>query len=96
MEEAKRVRRPKEGEMFGIAVAMLGASRLTVECEDGKTRMVRIRGKLRKRIWVRVGDLVLVVPWQTEPDEKADMVWRYTKTEANFLKKKGYAKDLDF
>ncbi len=63
--EARRVRRPKEGEMLGIAIAMLGASRLTAECEDGKTRMVRIRGKLRKRIWVRVGDLVVLVPWKT-------------------------------
>ncbi len=94
--EPQKLRFPKEGELLGITVAMLGASRITVDCEDGITRMGRILGKLRKRVWVRVGDLVIVKPWSIEPNKKADVVWRYTRTQAAIIKKKGYGKNLDF
>lgn len=95
-DEVKRLRLPREGEVLGIAVAMMGAGHVTVECEDGLTRMGRIPGKIAKRVWVRVGDLVLIEPWKIEPTKKADIVWRYTKTEANFVKRKGYGKNLNF
>ena len=90
-----RIRKPEPGQLFGTAIAMLGASRLRVECEDGKTRMVRIPGKLRKRVWVRIGDVVIVEPWKIQSDEKADLVWRYTKTQSNVLRKKGLLKNLE-
>ncbi len=90
-----RIRKPKRGEMFGIAVAMLGAGKVTVECEDGKTRIGRIRGKIKKRKWIRPGDLVLLKPWIVQSDERADIVWRYQRTEANWLKRKGFIKNLD-
>ncbi len=77
----------REGEMFGIADQLLGASRIQVICEDGKSRMGRIPGKLRKRMWMREGDLVIVSPWDFQ-DEKADIVYRYTKTQAKYLSRK--------
>ncbi len=74
---------------------MLGAGKVTVECEDGKTRIGRIRGKIKKRKWIRPGDLVLLKPWIVQSDERADIVWRYQRTEANWLKRKGFIKNLD-
>lgn len=95
-EQVRRVRLPKKGELFGVVTAMLGAGRVRADCEDGKERMCRIRGKIVKRIWIRAGDLILLKPWDIEPDEKADVIWRYIKTEANWLKRKGYVKNLNF
>ncbi|MHC1566518.1 MAG: translation initiation factor eIF-1A [Candidatus Syntropharchaeia archaeon] len=90
-EEVVRVRIPKkeEGEIVGVVENMLGANRLLVRCADGVTRMARIPGKLKKRVWIRVGDVVIVVPWEFQ-NEKADVVWRYTRPQVEWLQKKGY------
>lgn len=93
-EEIARTRLPRQGEIFGVVLAMLGAGRLSVECEDGLTRICRIPGKIVKRIWIRVGDLVLVEPWKVQEKERADIIWRYTRTQASWLKKKGYIEKL--
>ncbi len=54
------------GEMFGRVVEIYGNERMGVFCEDGKQRVGRIRGKIKKRVWVRKGDLVIVSPWDWE------------------------------
>jgi len=56
-------------------------------CEDGKSRMARIPGRMKRRMWIRVGDLLIVKPWAFQ-DEKADVVYRYTKTQALNLSRK--------
>ncbi len=85
-----RVRVPKRerGEIFAIAEQLLGASKIRVVCADGKTRLGRIPGKLRRRMWIREGDLLIVVPWDFQ-DEKANVVWRYTKTQSTYLSRQG-------
>lgn len=87
--EYVRVRLPhkKENEIFGIVDQLLGASRIRVMCADGKSRMARIPGKMKKRMWIRAGDLVIVKPWSFQ-DDKSDIVWRYTKTQASYLSRK--------
>ena len=61
-----------EGEMFAVAETFQGGSRLQLICEDGERRMGRIPGKLRRRMWVRENDLLIVVPWSFQ-DSKADV-----------------------
>lgn len=39
---------------------MLGNGRLEAYCFDGKKRLAHIRGKMRKRVWVNQGDIVLL------------------------------------
>lgn len=68
---------------------MLGANHMSVLCMDSVTRMCRIRGKMKKRSWVREGDTVIVVPWSFQ-DEKADIIWRYTAPQTNWLERQGY------
>ncbi|MFX1297908.1 MAG: translation initiation factor eIF-1A [Promethearchaeota archaeon] len=84
-----RVRLPIEGEVLGIAVQMLGGSRVKVQCMDGKMRLCRIRGKIVKRLWIREEDIVLVSPWPFQ-DERGDVVHRYRKAEADWLDRHGY------
>lgn len=93
-EEILRTRIPKEGEVLGVAVAMLGAGRIRVKCKDGLTRICRIPGKIRKRVWIRIGYLVLIQPWEVQPKEKGDIIWVYKKNQSDWLRRKGYAKNL--
>ena len=82
----------KVNEMFALASQILGGRRVTVLCEDGETRMARIPGKMRRRQWVREGDLIIVWPWDFQ-DSKADVKHRYTKTQAMYLSRKGVLPD---
>ena len=79
--------KPK-GEMFAVAETFQGGSRQQLICEDGKRRMGRIPGKLRRRMWVRENDLLIVVPWSFQ-DSKADVKFRYTPTQTSNLKRNG-------
>ncbi len=89
--EVTRVRVPREarGEILGTVTKMLGAYHLSVQCLDNVTRMCRIRGKMKKRTWVREGDTVIVVPWSFQ-DAKGDVTWRYTGPQVNWLARKGF------
>ena len=89
-EEVVRVRLPstRDGEIFGVADQLLGASRIRVMCADGKSRLGRIPGKLKKRMWIREGDLLIVRPWEFQ-ESKCNIVHRYTKTESTYLSRRG-------
>ena len=83
----KKRRLPKRDEMFAVVTEVTGGSRMRALCGDGKMRMIRIGGKLKKRMWCRENDLIIVKPWAIQSDEKADLVYRYLPTERkNILK----------
>ena len=79
-------RRPR-GECFGIASQLLGAARIRVMCEDSVSRMGRITGKMKKKMWIREGDLLIVRPWGFQ-EGKADILFRYSRTQAQYLSRK--------
>jgi translation initiation factor 1A len=79
--------------MFALAEQILGGRRVNVLCADGEMRLARIPGKMRRRQWVREGDLIIVWPWDFQ-DSKADVKHRYTKTQAMYLSRKGVLPDV--
>lgn len=87
-----RLRLPRPGEIVGIVTELVGGARMRVQCEDGKERLARVPGKIRRRIWVRAGDYVLVKPWPVEGGEKCDITFRYTNVQSDALRAKGYLK----
>lgn len=87
-DEFGRIRLAREGEIYGIVLSNMGSSRLLIECKDGKERMCRIPGKIRRNIWVKADDLVLIKPWSIESDKKGDLVWRYNRLQADWLRRK--------
>ena len=89
-EDLGNVHLPVANDVLGIAVKMLGFDRVTVQCQDGRERLCRIRGKLKRRVWIRVGDVVLVSPWDFQSDVRGDIYWRYRKNETGWLRSKGY------
>ncbi len=91
-----RVRIPQKEEVLGIVKQRLGGSRMRVLCLDGKERICRIPGRLRRALWVRENDVVVVEPWELGGNEKGDIVYKYkSKAEVDFLKKKGYLKGVE-
>jgi translation initiation factor 1A len=85
-EEVGRLPLPRRnrGEVFGIANQLLGAARIRVMCEDSVSRMGRITGKMKKKMWIREGDLLVVRPWGFQ-EGKADILFRYSRTQAQYL-----------
>jgi len=84
---------PENGELFGRVVKLVGGDNIIVKTTDGKVRTCRIRGKIKRRMWIRDNDLVLVAPWDFQSD-KADIIWRYIAAHADKLQKDGYLADL--
>jgi len=91
-EVVERVRLPRGRELFGVVESMLGANKLRVRCSDDKMRICRIPGRLRKRVWMREGDLIIVEPWEIQGDTNGDAVWKYTAAQVEWLKRKGFLK----
>jgi translation initiation factor 1A len=89
-EELSEMVLPSANDVLGIAVKLLGFDRVLVKCQDGHERLCRIRGKMKRRVWIRVGDVVLVSPWDFQSNQRGDLIWRYTKAQAELLRKKGY------
>ena len=91
-EELKQMVLPGGTDVLGIAQKLLGFDRVLVKCQDGHERVCRIRGKMKRRAWIRLGDIVLVSPWDFQFEKKGDIIWRYKRNQADWLRKNGYLK----
>merc|ERR1712000_458293 len=50
----------EEGQEYAQVLKMLGNGRLEALCSDGSKRLAHIRGKLRKKVWINQGDIILL------------------------------------
>jgi len=89
-----RVRLPRGNESIGLVENRLGQGRLRVSCFDGKARVCRIPGRLKRRLWVREGDIVLVQPWEFGGDEKGDVIYKYRPAQVQWLRTRGHIKEV--
>jgi translation initiation factor 1A len=89
-EDMGRIPVPAANDVLGIAVKLLGFDRIMVKCQDGHERLCRIRGKMKRRVWIRLGDIVLVSPWDFQSDVRGDICGRYRKNQTAWLRSKGY------
>ena len=90
---ARRALTQKEdGQEYALVSKMLGSSRIECLCADQKKRLCLIRGKMKNRVWIKVGDLVLVSLRDFEPD-KGDVILKYSPEEYKDLKKMGALPD---
>lgn len=93
--EVIRVRLPRRGQLLGEVEQLLGDRRMSIKCTDGHTRLCRIPGKIRRRIWIKEGDVVLIEPWTVQTNERGDILKRYTRQQAQWLEEKGYLKNIE-
>ena len=82
----KEIRLPEEGELFGRVLKMMGGENVMIKCDDNITRRGRIRGKLKRRVWIRDNDIVILAPWDFKEKERGDIVWRFTLPQVDWLK----------
>ncbi len=94
-QEIRRVKLPRGNQTMGILEQRLGGSRMRVRCLDGKSRICRIPGRLKRSLWVREGDVLLIEPWELGGDKKGDVIFKYKPIQVGFLRKKGYLKGLE-
>jgi len=87
-EEKRELKFKEEGQEYAQVLRMLGNGRLEAFCFDGVKRLCHIRGKLRKKVWVNQGDIILV-GLRDYQDAKADVILRYNAEEARNLKAYG-------
>ncbi len=92
--EISRIKFPKGRECLGIVEQRLGGSRMSVRCLDGKKRICRIPGRLKRKLWVRESDIVIVEPWEYD-SAKGDITFKYRPTQVDWLKKKGHLKGIE-
>ena len=94
-ESGIRPRMPdEEFEVLGIAERLLGNDRIMVRCLDGFTRLCRIKGKMKRRSWIRINDIVIVSPWDFQSDKRGDITYRYQRNQADWLRNNGYSEAL--
>ncbi|KAF0286917.1 Eukaryotic translation initiation factor 1A, X-chromosomal [Amphibalanus amphitrite] len=82
----------EDGQEYAQVAKMLGNGRLEAMCFDGVKRLCHIRGKLRKKVWINQGDIVLVGLREFQ-DQKADVILKYNDDEARNLKTYGEIPD---
>jgi len=87
--ERVRLPRPDQKEILAIVEQRLGGSRMTVRCFDGVRRIARIPGRLKRSLWVRENNIVIVVPWEFS-NEKCDIIYKYNRNQVEYLRKKGH------
>ena len=81
-----------DGQEYAQTLKMLGSGRCQGKCFDGKTRLLHIRGKMRKKIWIKQDDIVLI-GLRDYQDDKADIIYKYSAEEARKLKSGGHLPD---
>ena len=86
-----RVKLPKGKEVIGIIEQRLGGNKMHVSCTDGKTRNCRVPGRLRRKLWLRPNDVVIIEPWELD-NTKGDVLFKYRPAQIEWLKRNGYLK----
>jgi len=86
-----RVKLPRGREVIGIITQRVGGGRMMISCMDGKTRNCKVPGRLRRGMWLRENDVVIVEPWEFD-NEKGAVLFKYSKAAIERLKKQGLLK----
>ncbi len=83
-----RLKTQSESE-YAFVTKMLGNNRVEVNSCDGKTRLGNICGKMRNKVFINVGDLVLLDLREFQ-DSKAEVVHKYHPDEVRQLRIQGH------
>ncbi len=88
-----RVKVPRGKEVLGVIEQRYGGMKMLVRCLDGKSRNCRVPGRLKRKLWIREGDIVIIEPWEFDND-RGDILFKYTPAAVDWLKQRGYLKEI--
>ncbi|KAJ2721284.1 Translation initiation factor 1A [Coemansia sp. Benny D115] len=88
-----------EEQEYAYVTKMLGHGHLQATSISGESLRVHIRGKLRKKVWIAPGNLILVSEREFEKpkeghDKNVDLILKYNDDEEAQLKKYGEIPDI--
>lgn len=88
-----RFKDENESQEYAQITKALGNCRFEVLCFDGKTRLATMCGKMRKRVFVNQGELILVSlrDWQ---DSKCDIIDKYNDNDIQKFRQKKLLPDF--
>jgi translation initiation factor 1A len=93
-EQKIRIRMLRSGEIIGKVDQRVGGNRMIVKCTDGVTRNCRIPGRLRRALWIRENDIIIIKPWEFD-NSKGDVLFKYNKNVISQVKKKGMLEGIE-
>jgi translation initiation factor 1A len=82
---------PRGREIIGIIEERYGGNKMRVSCLDGKERNCRVPGRLKRKLWLRPGDIVIIEPWELD-NNKGDILLKYKPSQVEWLKRNSYLK----
>jgi len=85
----KRAPLPKGKEVIGTLEERYGGNKMRISCLDGKDRNCRVPGRLKRRLWLRPGDIVIIEPWELD-DARGDILLKYKPNQIAWLRREGY------
>lgn len=80
---------PKDDMFLGIVEKRLGGGRMRVRSVENEEFLARVPGRVKKFLWVRENDVVLLKPWEFDK-KKVDLIYKYKPIEVKHLHKKGF------
>ncbi|MEK6830086.1 MAG: translation initiation factor eIF-1A [Nanoarchaeota archaeon] len=87
-----RAKLPRGKEIIGIIEQRLGGNKMMVNCLDGKSRNCRVPGRLKRKLWLRPNDVVLIEPWELDFN-RGDVIFKYPSNQIAWLRKNKYLSD---
>ena len=81
------------GQEYALVTKMLGDRYIMTYCYDGVKRRAHIRGKMRRRVWINVDDIILV-SLRDFSETCSDVIHKYDTNEVHRLKKMGELMDI--
>jgi len=85
----QRARLPRGKEVIGIIEQRFGGNKMNVSCLDGKNRNCRVPGRLKRKLWLRPNDVVIIEPWELD-DTRGDVIFKYKPNQIAWLKQNNY------
>ena len=85
---------PKENQEYAKVTKVNGNRRFSLQCFDGIDRLGICAGNITKRVWINLGDIVLISKWEFQTDDsKCHIVHKYEEDEVKILKSEGQFPD---
>ena len=85
---SSKVRYPKGDEFIGVVEKRYGGNRMRIRKNDGTEILGIVPGRMKKFLWIRENDIVLLKPWEIEK-EKCDLIYKFKQNEIRKLEREG-------
>ena len=85
---------PRGREVIGIVDQRHGGNKMKIRCVDGKERVGRVPGRLKRHLWLKPDNVVIIEPWELD-NTKGDILLKYKPNQVAWLKREGHLETED-